>query len=773
MSTPTTYKYSVPPPGLDIWSNFGRDIRKASHGSYKYFPVGNGVLYSDFSEITAYYLGSGIVIAIIFIALILTTITCLCECCCLCCCKKSLARKALKRKPSRNATIWAWVSFVLIQIIFLIATIASFGASGYLSTTVSRASDGTIGTIRSARAVVQGLSPAVVNAFVSLQGVVNSTADAALNVVDFTQLDVTNGVRQSMNSLADGMDTTQTAITSIVTNGDAIGASKTLTNTRLTEIKSIMTAVKNAETGWASSITYSGGTYTYTGNAFNNKAAQAETAADGSITALVNGVRSIDLGSYGTQIRGVATTLQTTITSLLGSGTGAFKTSAVGALRTAQTTIVDSLDKLSKSTEDTFKSADSSATSTFDSARSYDYYRHIAMCLLSSIVLLILLVVNLGVYFKRPRSSRGSCNLSSATFYVFIQLLAFILFITTLVIGDVCGVVFDYSPPPIASGLDSNLRSTINNVFTFRDKCMENKSMITIASELNLIDAASVNMTKLAGDQLNGLDFTPIASSWDISTSISLDPPLATKFAPINALSPTINVTPLDNLLAAGGLPALRQLIDDARAELVAAKNGDAQIAEIDRILTATTGIYDLTVASVTSMRTSCLSLGTAIGNVQSSSATVTARYTTATNALTAFAGTVTTSLTNFIPTVKVNVVSTVSGVERTLSGLDGVWFSYYVLGFFAFLSIPTFIYFANVMAAGIKKIGSVDLENGLSGDMLNGGKPGRRRSRPRREAAQAGEAAQGSQAAQGRKARKEGQVQDKKQPVLKTVEMK
>nr|KAJ3421224.1 hypothetical protein HK105_004175 [Polyrhizophydium stewartii] len=780
MSSPTNFAYSIPTGGLDIWAGFAKSIRIASRSGRKYLTFTSGSLVGNTSDLTAYYLGAGIVIAIIFLSLIFTIITCFAECCCLCCCKKSLARKKLKRVWSRKSAIISWFWYILINLVFFIAAIASFTGSSYLSTSVDSAKTGTLGTISSAQIMIDGLSPAVVTAFADLKKLVSDTADSAFNLVDFNGL-TTTGVTTNMNALATGMDNTQASVDSVLAQANAISTSRSTINTQASGISSTITGQQTDFNDWvnnAQSITGSASTWKYTGSdltasLFSNAVTAATTVSTGisnspDTATLFNSLTTLNLRAYATNVRGIVDQLKTTILSLMTSGINGFKTTAGSALDTAKTTITGSLGTMQTSADTTLNSTYKSANDLFGQVASYNVYRHIAMSILSAFILVILIVINLGTYFGRPRVIKGF-NLSISSVYVLIQLLALVLFIVALAIGDVCSAVFDYSPPPISNGLSADMKTQVINVFSFRDQCGQNKSLLDIAVNLKLVDAASVDMTTLASNQLNSIDFTPIANSWNIGSSISLSQSPTSALSSVTSFSTNgISTSGLSNLHSSG-IPALRTAITNLKngfdaaitnansnsgltftpagasaADQTAAYTAfmallQSRSAALGAFLTATTGTLDSMDATVQDMITKINTLvsdtNTMIVSLISNANSIPALYTSATNSLTQFASDASTSISNGIPQVKSNTIAGVSTIQTKLngnlkctslasninviqdamSGVDAVWFSYYAIGVFAFISIPAFIYFANVMEASKRKTAAVDVEGGVA----------------------------------------------------------
>ncbi|KAJ8327307.1 hypothetical protein QVD99_008140 [Batrachochytrium dendrobatidis] len=771
------FLYSYAPAGLSIWSGFAKGIRIATRGSYKYLPMTNGSLIPPTKTLTSYYMGSAILVGIIALIFIATIAIAIMQCCALCCCKKSLARKRNHRVWSRQSAWWSGIWFTFINLAFIISAIASFTGSVYLSTSVDSASSGTLGTIKSGQDIVAGLPVSINASFTSLKGIVNQTADSALHIIDFNSLQTT-GVTPNMNALANGIQATQDNITAMLTQGDAISTTKVNTLSIAIQVNTTTTNDRADLAAWkANQQTFSGSggaTYVYSGTDLNQNAFDVASAAalgmttglqqspDGSST--LSPLQNLGLNSYAAQIRDVVTNLPININTLMMNGTNTFKVSAIGALNVAQNSIGSSLAPFQGSAGNSLTNIYNQVSGIFTQVRTYNSYRHIVMAVLSAIILLILVVVNIGAVMKKPRVVKG-CNFTAIGFYALIQLLALILYISAMLIGDACSLTFDYSPPPISIALDPFTQTSVNNVFILRDQCKQNQSLLTIATNLGYLNASSINMTKIASDQLESLDFSPIANSWNLSSSISINPSPTQKLSALTSLDTTgLNVTTLNNI-STNALPALRNALTNLRDVYnvaITTSNGNSGLTFspssqaaavvnagyadfVSKLTTrrdalnaflAVNGSIDQMQNSITSMISSVQSLNTSTHNAINNANTIPGYYNSSISSLGYFSGNATNNLTIAIPQIKNQTISSVGGVQNTLyasltcqslaenifviqdalcgrfmGGLDAVWFAYYVIGVFSFLSIPAFIYFANVMGASRRHSGSVDVE--------------------------------------------------------------
>lgn len=325
------------------------------------------------------------------------------------------------------------------------------------------------------------------------------------------------------------------------------------------------------------------GTYKYTPTSaiFNGVWSGASGFCSGASTNIANSpdgqstlnpLRNLGLAAYATQINNIVSSLPSTIVNLVSNGTSAFTNNAVSTLSSTQQSISNSLSPTVTSSNNTFTSIINQASTVFNMVSSYDGYRKLAMTVLSAILILIVFAVAMGLLAKRPKLAKG-CNFISCPVYFLVQFLALFLVILTFVLGDICSLIFDYSPAPISQGLDNSTQTMINNVFSFRQQCLQNVSLIQIAVNLGYLDGSSVNLTSKATDAINGLDFSTIATSWNVSSAISLSNNPTSQLANLTSLNlnslNTTSVTSLQTSLTqlktavAGIVTALQGLITD------------------------------------------------------------------------------------------------------------------------------------------------------------------------------------------------------------------
>ena len=191
------------------------------------------------------------------------------------------------------------------------------------------------------------------------------------------------------------------------------------------------------------------------------------------------------------------------------------------------------------------------------SASSYNNSRNIVMIIMSTIILIIMGVI---AFFGFRKSSKGvkGCNLASAPVYIVIQLLAVIMFLVAVMIGDVCSSVFDFSPAPILNGLPTGgAYDGVNYIMLLRDQCSAGYSILTVSVNMGLVKASDIDTTALCNSVIDVVDFSPLGNI-DLSSLVVFTPDPATILTPLKNLDLSgLSATSL-NTLVNTTLPALK-----------------------------------------------------------------------------------------------------------------------------------------------------------------------------------------------------------------------
>jgi hypothetical protein len=494
---------------------------------------------------------------------------------------------------------------------------------------------------------------------------VGNAIDSTVASVNFNQLDDL-GVTTNMNDLATNMRNTNTNRLTLVTTGNTFSSQmasvRTTITTMIADIKSSTAAIRSWST--APGITLNSGTWLWTSNI---PVGTIDSDADTILTqfnACPDGATQLaplnsmpDLIAFADEIGNLVNRLKTEVQSTITSSTTNTKSSTGTALTSARNGITNSLDSMKTNLDGSLNPLITSIRTAFDSVRAYESSRSIAMIILSSLVILILVIFTLSFMTKRPAGVKG-CNLVSSPFYLLIQLCAILLCILALVFGDVCSAVFEYSPPPIVQALDSTTANSVTQAFTARDKCVANISIINIAGDLGLVNSNQVNVSRLASEQIDAVDFSGVANNFNLGNSLSLsNSPTSQLSNLINLDTSQLTVTNFNTLETSLG--SLRTAITNLRTANTNARTNsrvytfggsgvgqteadadfNARSTAVDTSLgNIITTINTLINTNIAGLKTSITDMRTTSDALKGNAATIPNSYTTATTNLNTFA---------------------------------------------------------------------------------------------------------------------------------------
>lgn len=141
---------------------------------------------------------------------------------------------------------------------------------------------------------------------------------------------------------------------------------------------------------------------------------------------------------------------------------------------------------------------------------------------IAGLYFLIIIVQIIGLSVKRPRVTKG-CNLTSTLFYVLMYLFGIIVLVIAVLIASGTIILLKYKAckwiftDPASGPLGTlGLSSTFDTVWSFRDQCFANKSVIVAASSMGIFNASQVNLTLLTQQKLDEVDYSSV-SNWNSS----------------------------------------------------------------------------------------------------------------------------------------------------------------------------------------------------------------------------------------------------------------
>ncbi|KAJ3319622.1 hypothetical protein HDV06_006184 [Boothiomyces sp. JEL0866] len=654
--------YSTLGAGLGAWVSLAKSIREATRGGNT-FPVGTAGQYIDQSKATSYYLVRG---------------------------------------NSLDSTVKS------------------------LQTSID-------GTLTSAGAIVDAINPAINTAFTSIEVLINNSIDTTTSAIDFSAL-TTLGVIPNMNNLANAMINTQSQVGVLVGNGNSISTTKGSLVTNVNNLATTITNVNTIITAWASFQAITNGSDQFklvapipTGNIVSlatSAQTQITQAPDGAST--MSGLSNMpNLTAFAVQIQGIVTTLNVNVKQQITSAGDSFKGSVGPSLKSAQSSISTSIASMQSNLDTTISGGINTVDQNFNQITSYESYRADGMIALSSLILFILVVFSFGFALKRAHAVKG-CNLCITPFYLLIQLFAIIMFILALVLGDVCYLIFETSPPAIGSALTADMKQYVNEFSTARTQCAQNASLITIAVNMGLINSSQVNITSQASTQINALNFTSLSSGWNLNNVLSLSNSPTSQLSTLTNLDlSSLNLTAL-NTLANTTLPNMKSNLITLNNSFPTGSNVNQSIFTYHSGGSPAASDVTLSISQFNSQVTNAQTLigqlanaGGIIDQLIASTNTMGSQITTLKNNVD------TLQLTNVVTHVKSNILTSLNTIQTTLynslecydlaknidgvqnaicgqllGGLDALWLSYALLGVVAAISIPALIYASNRLFA-------------------------------------------------------------------------
>ncbi|KAJ3301908.1 hypothetical protein HDV03_000236 [Kappamyces sp. JEL0829] len=666
-----------------------------------------------------------------------------------------MRRKKAKppKKKTRSKMCWAsfWIIFVFL--FYSIGAFASFTAGAVLGNGVlgmgSAATDLLTATIDTANKFI----PAVSTCFKNISLTINTTMDQNAAACASATSISSYSVASSIGSLADGLTYCGTQTTSLYSTASTINTNRAAALTMLNSMISTISTMKTMIDSWnaASTITYSGGSYTVTITT-NNDGATASTQAGTCLTDLTS---SPDGVTQCSTINGLGATISTTASAeaSIASNMASLASTSVQTsgkyVKAALTTAIDgvnsgvtgALTTLSVTINSTCDGGKSSMTGFMAQVNSYNVMRGYAMIALSAVLLVIILLLLLFFWRKKAGAAKG-LNLIVTPVYLLIQIVGLLMFILAILFGDVCSSVFDYTPPPINSGLPSAFAQNINQIMALRDQCSQNVSILNIAINLGMVDSSSIDISSLVAVQINAADFSSIGTL-SLADVVTMSPTPSSLLSPLTSLDlSTMTSTSLSTFKT--DLGTLRTNLNtlstsittnqgSATVNLVTGTLANAQADFANTVTTyvsninamTTSGGYidqliayaDANIAKIASLKSDLTTTQTYI-----TSNNIVGYYTTALTQMSNYQTPVASCMTNSITTLKTNINSqmkysqaaayaalTCTGVGNSvfqmqnqlcgtfLGGLDSLWLSYFAIGVAAAISMPAIIFFVNL----------------------------------------------------------------------------
>lgn len=565
-----------------------------------------------------------------------------------------------------------WI--LLFNVLMLTGAITSFQSSSIFTSSVKELQAGTLNTLNSTSSVIASFSPAIQLAFTSVKKLVNDSVDATGNSIDFNALSTT-GLTPNMIQLATGLETTQANQVVIVGIADAIAANKTAVSSQVASLVTSIKAINAAIVLWSSTLSnvpspsVAGLQYRLTATVSTGQIVSTADSAQANIDSSPDGSSTFaslasapNLATFATEIRTLIDGIQANIAKAIRDGGASVKATSIPALDTAQAQAINTITSFSDPLQKTLSSTYKSADDAFLMVIQFDDYRNYGVWGLSAVVVIVLVVMAFTMCHAKPSRTKG-CNFCANPIYMLIQIFAVLFFIMALILGDTCSALFENTNTLAKLG---STGTTISQALSVKNSCTNGESILQAAIRLNLVSGDGSNLTKLAQGQIEGIDFSSVATGFDLSSQINLSGSPTSKLSVLTSIDlSSLNVTALGTLqnttlvslktqlsTLATDLATLRSALVSGQLTFSAAQNGADENNAVtnlqSRILTTITNINGLTVSgtgtidilgsAVFSLANNILSVKEATTTLINNANLVPGYYTTAIASLNTFA---------------------------------------------------------------------------------------------------------------------------------------
>ncbi|KAI8900114.1 hypothetical protein BC833DRAFT_582996 [Globomyces pollinis-pini] len=744
--------------GTALITVVSRMIRVATRGGLKHPPFSaSSGYYIDTNQATKYYLGAAIIIGIILLSLIFTLVGCLCQYLYLICCYGRLKKKRkLKSNIGAKGFALFWILFVFVG--FGVGALANYTGGSTLLSSIDGFNSSIYETVTSGSEIVTGINPEIATTFTNIKSVIYDSIDDVAHAVDFDTLEVPNGATANLFLLVDQMILTQEAINVVkqgVLNIKNLQTSMVQVGTTIALSVSI---IENEINSWAvPSLTDPDSGLNFYLKVAVDTAGSGVKAADAAdkITNAPNGDSAFEslnnvpnLLTYTVQITDAIDQMRDT-KNMVADKSSDFKNDIGKSLDKVQVQVHDMLADIENMVVTQTDGVLLQVDQSFKPAKANEKLGSYFFLGVAGITGFIVATMFSGLIAKQPFMVKG-INLCAVPFYLIIQVLALIFFILALVTGDVCVSVFENYPPPIAAALQGDQLQMVNTIFNAKYQCAQNTSLLTIVSDMGLVDKSMLNMTNQADKQLSAVDLSSLleqvnddalkstpspADQLDALTSLDLDAldvsqlqtvidaSIPTLMNSLDTLKTTLEELQINtreagpfvfNVDGGGYVPSIGDYFADVRIQ--------AALDELHEIQTTELGDLQSVLASAV---TAIATMKVDIKALQDAAIGIIPLFTNSFANLTTFIHDAKQNLTVVLDELSPNILGGVQTeqdrlfksidcyelaqgiyhVQTTfcgtfLAGLDQLWFGYTILGVVAFISMPAIIYSTNRLHA-------------------------------------------------------------------------
>ncbi|KAI8929059.1 hypothetical protein BC831DRAFT_445352 [Entophlyctis helioformis] len=661
-NTTAVFQYTTPGFPLSLWAGIARGIRVALRTSYRHVPLPPdlNVARISLSNYMGYYLPFAILVGLIILSLVFMMLLVGCNYCCLLCCRTCINRRRA-RPVKLGSKICCTASLAVLFLAVIVAVVGAVFASFFVTTTIQTFKTRSISSLDGARTLTLRVTPVVNQVFTDIKGLVNSTVDAVVNSTSMELLvdDANHADDNRILALASWPTSKQVSSNRIVSNVNGLSSPHAISAPYSWNVKS----GQGPSAGSIGSTTTSLNT-------------QTSNSPD-SLTVLTSIQTAPNLTVFAVEVRNRAAAVSSTAAELVREGSEtwlycSFQGNGVPMLENARKDIVGQFDKVLDDGSKQIQSMRDSLSSYLTTATTYDFFRTIGQSGFAGLYILILIMMGIAMSCKAPRAIKG-INLCCSPYYILLHLIAIVMLVVTVIMGDLCTVVFDGNPG-----------------FKTVELCYQNVSILTAVTQAGLLDAGVVNITKQAKSQI---DSESIELSDSPQNKISSVTSLTTLQSSVTSFRST--ATSSNNNqgqmavymdVTGGGSPSLATY-QEANAALIVIL--DAVSADI-ALINSNAGYLDQLDAKLRTIKSQIISINATTHTLMVHAASLPVLYNSTGRALTEFAGNATQNLTLAIPDYVMASFPCYAVAEAVYSIQDGV------CGVASLVSIPIVISVAN-----------------------------------------------------------------------------
>jgi hypothetical protein len=214
-----------------------------------------------------------------------------------------------------------------------------------------------------------------------------------------------------------------------------------------------------------------------------------------------------NLTALAVEGRNAITNAKNQATTLISQSRSSLKTSMNSSLDTVKSNLVNSLTPVQTDVGTTISGVKSQVTSYFVQANQFNDFRVYGQMGLVLLYVLPLMFMNLGGLSRRPGCMK-TCNLVCVPYYLLLYLFGILFLLLAAVMGDVCTLVFDTRPSPLAQ-----FNPTIGAAVDAIDSCYAGVSLLSVVGSLNLgFNSSQLNMSSIARAEINKFNLTSMAN---------------------------------------------------------------------------------------------------------------------------------------------------------------------------------------------------------------------------------------------------------------------